>query len=623
MDVLSTDTRGRARSRRAALRPRGDRRRGTALGWLGRALMGLAVLAGVLASPSSVRADSPTHSSYERETIEAALAERGERIDPRPEGKTIESIEIVTLEVIEDRDPAPPFLNVFHATTLKRVVRAELLFDEGQRYDARRVQESARNLRKRRQLSLVLIVPVRGSSPDKVRLLVITKDVWSLRLNTNVQIYEGELITLLLQPAEENMFGTHKMAGGLFILEPDTYSVGGQYMDRRVAGSRLHAVASANLIVNRESGRPEGSFGTLFYGQPQYAVETEWSWKAVVLWYDEIFRSFVGPTLRTYDSPATAGNDAIPYVYDAARWFSAYSVTRSFGTEFKHDVSGGLEIDRRRYRLRDRDTFAPAAARDFSSRALPVTDTRVSPFLQLRSYTSNYHRVHDFETLGLEEDFRLGHEAVVRVYPASQDVASTRDMLGTHAALGYTLPFGTGIARAIASSTVEKSTRAKTDATLQLGTRVVTPRLGLGRFVYDAVLINHYENYLNDQLTVGGDGRLRGYPPKAFIGKDVAASNLEFRTRPLSIWSVQVGGAAFWDAADAFDGFSDVRLRHGVGLGLRTVFPQAERIVFRADYGVPVSEKGFAFPGSLFVAFGQAFGMPSVPSPSLESEYRE
>lgn len=581
------------------------------------------VVAAALQLPAPVRADDGSYSAYERETIELALEERGGRIDPKPEGKQIESIEIVTLEVIEDRDPAPGFLNIFHATTLKRVIRSELLFEEGQTYDSRRVTESARNLRKRRQLSVVLLVPLVGSAPDKVKMLVITKDVWSLRLNTNFQIYEGKLIKLLLQPAEENMFGTHKMLGALFILEQDTYSLGGVYMDRRVAGSRIQGVASANLIVNRDTGKPEGSFGTLFYGEPQYSAEQKWSWKTVVIWYDEIYRAYVGLRLRTFDSSTTAGDDAIPWVYDAARWFSAYSVTRSFGRRLKHDVSTGLEIDRRRYELRDTTGFALSALRDFRSTALPVTDTRVSPFLQLRSYTSDYKHVHDFETLGLEEDFRLGHEAVMRVYPASRDVASSRDMLGTHAALGYTLPIGNGIARAIAASTVEKSTQAETDATLQLATRFVTPRVGFGRFVYDGVMVNHYENYLNDQLAVGGDGRLRGYPPQAFIGKDVLASNLEFRTRPVQLWSVQLGGAAFWDAADAFDGMADLKLKHGVGIGFRSVFPQAERIVFRADYGVPVTSSGFVFPGSLFIAFGQAFGMPTVPAPTLETEYRE
>jgi hypothetical protein len=447
--------------------------------------------------------------------------------------------------------------------------------------------------------------------------------VWSLRLNTDFEYFDGKLIRLLLQPAEENMFGTHKMVGGLFILEPDTYSIGGQFIDRRVAGSRIQGVASANLIINRSSGRPEGSFGTLFYGQPLYAAEAEWAWKAMVVWYDEIFRSFIGTTLRRYDSPETAGNDRIPYVYDSARWFSAYSVTRSFGRRTKHDLSTGVEVDRRKFKLRDRADFDPVAVADFERHQMPVSDTRISPFFQIRSYVTDYHRVLDFETLGLQEDYRLGHEAVLRVFPASRQVMSSRDLFGTHAALGYTWPLGDGLVRVGAASTVQKSTRSATDAAAELHARMVTPRLGFGRFVYDGTVVNHYQNYLNDKLTVGGDSRLRGYPPQRFIGKDLVASNVEYRSRPLPIWSVQTGAAAFWDVADAVDGLRQLDLKQSVGVGFRALFPQAERIVFRADFGVPIERGRLSFPGALFVSFGQAFPMPELPSPSRETEYRD
>jgi hypothetical protein len=569
------------------------------------------------------RADEGSYSSYEQETIEIALKEAPGQIDPNPSGKIIEGIEIVTLEVIEQRDPAPRFLNIFHAKTLPSVVRAELLFDEGQRYDAARVAESARNLRKRRQLSLVLIVPLRGSRPDRVRMLIITKDVWSLRLNTDFQFYQGKLLRLLLQPAEENMFGTHKLAGGLFILEPATYSVGGQYIDRRVAGSRIQATVSANLIVNRDTGHPEGSFGTLYYGQPLFSAETKWAWKAQIVWYDEIFRSFVGTGLRTYDSPTTPGDDAIAYRYDAARWFGVYALTRSFGRRMKYDVSMGVEIDRRNFAPRDVGNAPAVAIDDFIRTRLPVSDTRVSPFLQLRSYMSEYHRVLDLETLGLQEDYRLGHEAVARVYPASKAVASSRDLLGLYTALGYTVPLGDGLARALVAHQVEKSAPEETDATVQTNARVVTPRLGFGRLVYDALLIDHYRNYLNERFTLGGDSRLRGYPPAAFIGRDVVASNLEYRTRGWQLLSVELGGALFYDVGDAFDSFGELRLKQAAGLGFRAVFPQAQRLAFRADWGFPLVEGRPVMPGAFFVTFGQAFDMPTLPPPTLESQYTE
>jgi hypothetical protein len=118
-------------------------------------------------------------------------------------------------------------------------------------------------------------------------------------------------------------------------------------------------------------------------------------------------------------------------VYDASRYFGAYSLTRSYGRANKHDISVGFEVDRRKFRPRNTEGFDEVAVRDFVESELPVSDTRVSPFVQLRSYATRYHRVLDFETLGLQEDFRLGHEAIVRFYPATTEFASSRDMLGT------------------------------------------------------------------------------------------------------------------------------------------------------------------------------------------------
>lgn len=583
------------------------------------------LVAGALAWTRLASADPDKYSSYEKETIDRALKVKGGEIEPHPEGKRIEQIEIVPLEVIEDRDPIPGFFNIFHTTTRPNVIRDELLFSEGEEVDAQRMIESAKNLRERRQLSLVLIVPLKSSEPGRVRILVITKDVWSLRLNSNFEAVDGKLTKLLLQPAEENMFGGHKTVGALFVLEPDTYSLGAQYIDRRVAGSRIETLVSANIIINRESGDPEGSFGSFLYGQPLYSAESEWAWKTLVVWYDEIFRSYIGTQLRTYDAPSTTADDQIPYVYDASRWFGAYALTRSFGRRMKHDISFGVELDRRKSKVNPNANVDPRATADFIREEVPVSDTRLSPFVELRSYTSEYKRVLDFETLGLQEDFRLGHEAVVRVFPASTEVVSSRDLIGTYAALGYTFPLGDGLLRLLAANTVQLATRreSETDATGQLNARVVTPRVVIGRFVYDSILVNHYHNYLNERLALGGDTRLRGYAPKADLGKDAFAQNIEFRTRPVQILSALFGGALFYDMGDAFDGFDEFHMNQSAGLGLRAVFPQAQRLAFRADWGFPIQDGKVRFPGSLFVTFGQAFDMPNLPVPSLAADYGE
>jgi hemolysin activation/secretion protein len=147
--------------------------------------------------------------------------------------------------------------------------------------------------------------------------------------------------------------------------------------------------------------------------------------------------------------------------------------------------------------------------------------------------------------------------------------------------------------------------------------------LPFGRFVYDGLVFNRYQNYLNRQVFVGGDGRLRGYPLEAFFGKDAVASNVEFRSRSIEILSVHWGAVVFYDSADAFDGFDNLELKHSVGWGLRAAIPQAARYVFRADWGFPISPGYATFPGAIIVTFQQAFGMPQLTPPSIVSTFVE
>jgi hypothetical protein len=79
---------------------------------------------------------------------------------------------------------------------------------------------------------------------------------------------------------------------------------------------------------------------------------------------------------------------------------------------------------------------------------------------------------------------------------------------------------------------------------------------------------------------------------------------------------VQVGGAAFFDTGDAFDGFDSMVLKKSAGFGLRLLFPQFDKVVVRGDWGFPLTPgvvPAGGFPGEIVVTFRQAFPMPNVP----------
>jgi hypothetical protein len=575
----------------------------------------------LLLSASVVRAQEalprPIYSPYERQTIADYLRQHKATADEAPDGKIIEGIDVVSLNVIEQRDPAPNFLNIFHVRTRNYVIRRELLLEQGQPFRQDLADETGRNLRAISQFSLVLVFTVKGSARDRVRLVVATKDVWSLRLNTDFRFTPGGGIEYLtLQPAEVNLFGTHHSAAVNLYLQPETVALGGRYTIPRVGGSRLLLRADANIVINRESGQPEGSFGTFDYGQPLYSTRAPWSYMAQVGWRYEIYRRYVEGRVALFDAPSTEQEDQIPFRYRADLLSGSYTIIRSFGTHPKHDFSFGMTANRRVYRADDLSSYDPAAAQEFVNFALPRSDTRIGPFAQMRVYSTKFLRVLDMNTLGLQEDVRLGHDVYLRLFPVFKAIGSSRDFVGSMLSASYTVPFGDGLARMYAEGIVEAQTDRIADASIEAGARVHSPRTRIGRLVFDARVLHRMRNYMNRRSVLGGDTRLRGYKTQQFIGADTVSCNLEFRTRSIDILSVQTGAVAFWDAGDAFDGWSEMRIKHGIGVGLRAVFPQFSRDVWRLDWAIPLTRSAAVngtFPGEFVLTFQHAFLLQAVP----------
>jgi hypothetical protein len=589
------------------------------------------VVAAAALSPRArgARADPPPPaergqivSPYEQETIDLVLSSLHATPDPAPEGKWVERIEAVPLEVIEPRDPAPRFLNMFHATTRKSVVLREVLVEQGKRYRQVLIDDTLRNLRRLPELSLVLAVAVRGSAPDRVVVVLMTKDVWSLRASWNAVGTPGGIEEFDFEPTETNLFGTHQTVVGEYVYQPATHTFGLGYTLPRIDTSRVAAVASADVMINRQSGLLEGTYGSLVAGQPLYSGLAEWAWDATVSWTDVISRRYQNAALGVYLDPATGV--AVPFEYRTRQYAAVYDVTRSFGWAMKHDFTLSASVLRSVYAT-ELSGYSPRAVADFVASSVPMSDTRVGPSLTYHLYEKRYVRVIDFETLALQEDFGLGPDALLRVFPSFRALGSTRDVVEVYGALQYTAAFRDGLARAFVVSDTQSTPGGLSDAVINPGAHLASPTLaGVGRLVVDGAMIYRYRNYLNILTTVGGGDYLRGYPTSFFIGKDVVTYNVEFRTRPVEILSCELGAVAFYDVGDAFNGLSRLTPYQSVGFGLRGLFPQLDRTVLRADLGFPAERPvdpttrapiaGYSF----VITFGQAFSVPTIdPAPIL------
>lgn len=660
------------------------------------ATIAAAVAAPAVGSSASVSPAPLTRelSSYEQESLDIALQKTHSVREPFPEGKTIEGIDIVSLEVLEERDGLPLlFLNAFHTTTKRNVIEREVLLRPGQLYDQALVDESERILRNYIQISVVLAVPTKASSPDKVRLLIVAKDVWSLRVSWAPSFYNGKLVGLALQPAEWNLAGTAHRASASLNFTPLEYWVGLGYTAPRIGDGRMDGYASANVSLDCRTHQPKGATGNFGYGQPLYSSQSEWSWYTAMQWTDVLQRpaSALGaaicssPRTRSYTSfarylePDAADHLAVrsvevPYRYREERLRGQLLFTRSYYRLNKLNLSFGLEADERAFRadepepgevvgristweskggaavdcakepnrcVRSTSVFAindnekAAASREFQTRGLPPRDERISPYFQIHAYRSLYQRLINYDTLGLQEDVQLGHNVYLRLYPAFRPLSS-RSLLGVFSSATYTWQIADGFAKVLGAGLVELAQTgnengpvydaannphevqglAQSDAQVQLEAHFASPDLGAGRFVSNVELLSRPVRYLNRlPYVLGGTDQLRGYAAGAFFGTNRFAANTEFRTRPLRVLSVLAGLNAFWDAGDASYDWK-FQLKHGVGVGVRFLFPQLDREVFRVDVAIPIKphERGEL---TWFAGFTRVFGMPSAPPPAL------
>ena len=146
--------------------------------------------------------------TFERRDVDRVL-EKMKLTVTEPKDKRIGTIHIVSLEVFSEDDGFLEWFNLFHRTTRDEIIRRELLIEPGQRWDQALVDETLRKIRNPFLSNVVVILPIQSPDATIVDVLVVTRDVWSLRLNTNFQVHDGVLRLLNTSISENNFLGWH------------------------------------------------------------------------------------------------------------------------------------------------------------------------------------------------------------------------------------------------------------------------------------------------------------------------------------------------------------------------------------------------------------------------------
>ncbi|NPC49058.1 hypothetical protein D7X99_13210 [Corallococcus sp. AB032C] len=538
--------------------------------------------------PPVVTTDAERTKNYEEALIAWGLGEVERQVEPAPQGKVLEEVLVTAEEVVAPMDPYPSLLNIFHVRTRDEVVRQEVLITPGQPYSEALVAESVRNLRKLGLFSVVRAVPVKGSAPDKVALLLVTKDLWSLRLNNEFSAVGSLLLYLRLQGTEQNFLGRGKKVALDFIMRLDTFSFGQSYTDRRVLGSRWSLTESAAVLINRDTGRAEGSRGSLVVSRPLYSLATPWSLSTSVAWNMETARQFRGADIWQLPFP---DGEPVPYIYNAREVAAGATYTRSYGQRYKWNVGMGAGAYHYAYAAPVASQLTDAQTDWFRRNYLPRAEDAGYANFSLSAFEARYDVLRNVDSYALSEDFQLGHSVLATLRYAPPVFPSAAHFAEGGLSLRYRVHWGDALTTASAAASIRQQFSANQPGVKEGWTNrrwaaelvQVSPRVLGGRFVARGLLDVNIDDLSDRVSLLGGSNGLRGAAVDAYSGRRLLLVNLEYRTAPLVVRTVHVGGVFFLDSGSAFNERPEMVTT--VGVGLRVLFPQFNVFPFRIDFG--------------------------------------
>ena len=574
---------------------------------------------------------------YEEGLVTAALRRQGLVLDPLPDGKIIERLVIDASQVILPGDfPLSrylpwTFLNNFHMRTREYILAQELLIRVGDRYRSDLVEESGRNLRGLFILSVARLVAARGSAPDRVVLVVVTKDQWSLRLNSNFTIDGGastfRIDSLSFALTEHNLLGRNKAVAFNFAFSPSRYTIGLSYTDPRIWSSRHQLGVTANLYLSRETSAFEGGLLQLTAGRPLFSLRTRWSWDSNFTFQQSKVRDFAGGDLRLlcYDGqnplrfetaamPCPDGAERVPNLYGRRYVGASLGVSRSFGVVNKLNLSAGVQVySVQNYLTEDLPATLSQGARDAFTTRLPRSEEAAGPYLSLSAFRAEFVRLKNIDTFALTEDFRVGPTFDLSLRWASPAFFLPSSFVEMSASYSHLFLLGDNLLSIGASGTmrIQQGVYPGTSLVNQVvtaGFHEVSPRFGPFRFHLAGRLRLRAHDLDNGFYTLGSDSGLRGFAPRGLSGRNMYVVNAELRSLALNLWTLHVGGVLFYDGGDTPDRLEAGSWRQDVGAGLRILIPQFNRGVLRLDLGFPLEAPAAGIYAPRFSAeFGQAF----------------
>lgn len=521
--------------------------------------------------------------------------------------------------------------NSLHVRTDPDVIRREILFEEGDCYDATLLEDSERLLRGLGFLAEVDIYGVEESD-GSWHVIVDTQDEWSTRADVRVDLNEGFSIEGA-RIQESNVVGTGQYAEAYF-------------SDRRLARSYGAAYFTPQFIGTRwDLGLAGGSShaGTYFDEALTFPFVGElgrWASRQSFRRRDRYFDLIAA---EVPESLVGTRPSEIHLLVPQREKGMELSIVRRFGRRGSLSLLGGALSYQELSYPGGRDASILVLGEELSDSAeanaelLDPVWSRLESIENIRAFVLLGHRsVYWIERSRLDalratQDVRLGAEIGLALGRSLPGLESADDLFTT-----LTFFAGSTLTQhGIVTADVRVDARRDFDGPVDesewediVGWASVISYWRAERFARHTLVVHGsvaggWHNRTPFQLTLGGQHGLRGYDPRAFPGGRMAVIGAEDRIYigwPLPD-VVDLGLSVFADAGWIAPGDLpypygiDSGVRGSAGLGLRVNFPAGGRTTYRLDFAAPIGGGASFSDVRILISIGEWLSLGSRRQP--------
>jgi outer membrane protein assembly factor BamA len=460
---------------------------------------------------------------------------------------TIENGSIFDLDNPEENKALYRLANRMHVTTRPEVIEQQLLFDTGDIYSPQVIEESARMLRSNRYIQDASIDTTQQED-GVVDVHVKTTDVWTLAPDISLGRSGGKNRNGF-GIKETNLFGTGMEIAVQYKSDVDRDLHALKIVDRNIRNSWYGMTA---VIENNSDGHRL----SLEVDKPFYALDS-----------------------RSAHGFAFLDDDRIESLYDHGELTAQYR-HQSKSHEIMTGWSVGLQDGwSKRYiagLAYDEHRFSAAEDAPIAAFTMPADRKLLYPFVGIELFQNKFDKAKNLDQIGRVEDRYLGTSINARLGLAQSAMGSDRN--AWLASVGAKTSFGDPRKTALFLSS-EFAARLESGAlnnlTLELNASYYKRQSDKRLFFAHLDGTYGHNLDLDQQVLLGGDSGLRGYPLRYQTGDKRVLLTLEQRI--FTDWYpwrlLRVGGALFFDAGRTWGHGSIATGNDGllkdVGIGLR------------------------------------------------------